>query len=253
MKVDLRGTVVLVTGASGGIGAALSRTLAGAGSTVAVHYHAGEQAARELAEAIGNNADCFQADLGDPPVGGTLFDAVVERYGRVDVLVNNAGMFSKSPIESLREEWLAHWIETMDINLTSVAVLCHAAVNHFIEHGGGRIIHIASRAAFRGETSEYLAYGASKGGMVALSRSVARSFGTHNICSFVVAPGLVRTRMIDGYLDEYGEANVIEHEQSLPSLTEPEDLAPCVVLLASGMMDHATGCTIDINAGSYFR
>lgn len=253
MKVDLRDTVILVTGASGGIGAAMARTLAGAGATVAVHYHAGERTAGELAADIGNDSDCFQADLSDPVAAGALFDRVVERYERVDVLINNAGMFSKSPIELPREEWLANWIETMHINLTSVAMLCHAAVNHFIKRGGGRIIHIASRAAFRGETGEYLAYGASKGGMVTLSRSIARSFGAHNISSFVVAPGLVRTRMIDGYLEEHGEANVIEREQSLPRLTEPQDLAPCVALLASGMMDHATGCTIDINAGSYFR
>jgi 3-oxoacyl-[acyl-carrier protein] reductase len=253
MKIDLRGSVVLVTGGSGGIGAALSRRLAEAGARIAIHYHGGADAARDLAAAIGADAGCFQADLGDPLQAGSLFDAVVDRFSKVDVLINNAGVFSKAPIASARDEWLAHWNNTITINLTSAAVLCHAAVNHFIERGGGRIIHIASRAAFRGETEEYLAYGASKGGMVTLSRSIARSFGKHNIASFVVAPGLVRTRMIDGYLEEHGEGNVLEREQALPRLTEPEDLCPCVAMLASGMMDHATGCTIDINAGSYFR
>lgn len=253
MKVDLDGAVVLVTGGSGGIGSAISRRLAGAGAKVAIHHHAGAAAARRLAEEIGNGARCFRADLGDPAGAGALFDEVLEHYSRVDVLVNNAGIFTEAPVSTGREEWLAHWNRTLAINLTSVAVLCHAAVNHFIGRGGGRIIHIASRAAFRGETGEYLAYGASKGGMVTLSRSIARAFGGQNVCSFVVAPGLVRTRMIDGYLDRHGEENVVEREQVLPRLTEPDDLAPCVTLLASGMMDHATGCTIDINAGSYFR
>jgi 3-oxoacyl-[acyl-carrier protein] reductase len=253
MNIDLRKKIVLVTGASGGLGAAISRELAGAGAAVAVHYHRGERAAEELAAEIGNGAHCFRADLGSPGGPGELFDAVVRHYNAIDVLVNNAGVFENSPIDRDRTAWLADWNAVIAINLTSVGVLCHAAVNHFRKRGGGRIINIASRAAFRGETEDYLAYAASKGGMVSLSRSIARSFGKHNITSFVIAPGLVRTRMIAGYLEKNDEADVVEREHALPALTEPRDIAPTVVFIAAGMMDHATGCTIDVNAGSYMR
>lgn len=253
MNIDLNGTVVLVTGASSGIGAAVSRELARAGAAVAVHYHRGKRAARELGAEIGNDARCFQADLGDPEDAGELFDAVVEHFGKVDVLVNNAGVYAPSPLDRGRDDWLDDWNKILTINLTSVAVLCHAAVNHFMKRSGGRIIHIASRAAFRGETRDYLAYAASKGGMVSLSRSIARSFGKHNIMSFVIAPGLVRTRMIDDYLKENDEAEIVKREQALSVLTEPHHIAPTVVFIAAGMMDHATGATIDINAGSYMR
>jgi NAD(P)-dependent dehydrogenase (short-subunit alcohol dehydrogenase family) len=136
------------------------------------------------------------------------------------------------------------------VNLRAVGLLCRAAIRHFGERGGGRIVTIASRAAFRGDTLEYLAYAASKGGLVALHRTIARGCGKQNIASFLIAPGFVRTDMAQDSIDRYGEDFVVK-DLALPRLTEPEDLAPLVVLLASGLADHATGSTIDVNAGSY--
>ena len=126
------------------------------------------------------------------------------------------------------------------------------AIKQFQQTSGGRIINISSRAAFRGDTGDYLAYAASKGGMISLTKTIARSFGKDNIKAFSIAPGFVRTPMAQGYIDKFGEKDIL-NEISLPKLTEVEDVAPLITFMASGKMDHATGCTIDINAGSYMR
>jgi NAD(P)-dependent dehydrogenase (short-subunit alcohol dehydrogenase family) len=124
------------------------------------------------------------------------------------------------------------------------------AIQHFKTRQSGRIINIASRAAFRGDTAEFLAYAASKGGVVSLSRSIARAFGKDGITCFVVAPGWVKTDMAEDSIKEYGEEFILQGN-ALDRLTEPEDIAPMVTLLASGLADHATGTSIDINAASY--
>jgi 3-oxoacyl-[acyl-carrier protein] reductase len=252
MKIDLGGTRVLVTGGSSGIGEEIVRHLAGAGAGVALHYHSGRERALKIARESGDGVCCFGADLSDPRNAHGLFEEVITALGAIDVLVNNAGVFTPSPVDLDAESWLADWERTLAVNLTSAGVLSYEAVNHFRKRSGGRIIHIASRAAFRGETEEYLAYAASKGGMVSLSRSIARSFGRYNITSFVIAPGYVRTKMTEAYIDAHGK-ELIEEELSLPELTKTTDISPVVVFIAGGMMDHATGCTIDINAGSYMR
>ncbi len=252
MKIDLSNNVILVTGATGGIGEAAARLLGKSGATVALHFNQHSQSAENLAQEVGNNSKAFQADLSDPKNGALLFKKVAETYGTVDTLVNNAGVWDGAPIEKNIDEWLSVWNKNIAINLTSVGVLCREAIQHFKTKGGGRIINIASRAAFRGDTEEYFAYASAKGGMVALSRSIARAYGKDNIKSFVIAPGWVRTEMTEAYFKQHGEASVLK-EIALPKLTEPADVAGTILFLASGLMDHATGSTIDINAGSYVR
>ena len=252
MRIDLKGQVILVTGASGGIGEAICRDLAGYGATVAVHFNREAERAQELSAALGHDARPFQSDLSVPANGVSLFRAVLEAYGRLDTLVNNAGIYVCSPNDKDIDAWLDDWDRTIAVNLTAAAVLCREAVNHFKASGGGRIIHIASRAAFRGDYEDYFAYAASKGGMVALSRTIARAFGRDNVKSFVVAPGFVRTPIVDEYFKTHGSDSVMA-ELALKELTRPEDVAPTVAFLASGQMDHATGCSIDINAASYVR
>ena len=250
MEIDLKGKTVLVTGGSSGIGEEIVRTLAECGATVALHYNTGEARAEKIAAELGDGVRCFGADLADPVNASRLFDEVLEAFDGVDVLINNAGLGIPAPQEMVITEWLEIWRRTLSVNLTSAGVLCYKAINHFKKKSEGRIIHIASRAAFRGETEEYLAYAASKGGMVSLSRSIARSFGKYNIKSFVIAPGFVRTKMMDEFLEAHKD---IMGELALNELTMVTDVAPVVAFIASGKLDHATGCTIDINAGSYMR
>ena len=252
MNIDMSGLVILVTGAAGGIGEAIVKALAACKATVAVHYNKKDIHARDLARAAGHDSRAFYTDLSEPQKGVTLFRDVLDTYGRFDVLVNNVGVYIRSPNEGNVDEWLEDWNSTIAINLTATAVLCREAVNHFKQHNGGRIINIASRAAFRGDYEDYFAYAASKGGMVALSRTIARTYGKHKIKSFVVAPGFVRTPIVEEYIKRYGDETIMK-ELALNELTKPEDVAPTVVFLASGLMDHATGCTIDINAASYVR
>jgi len=250
MRIDLSGQTVLVTGASRGIGRAIAEGLAQAGATVALHYAARRDLAETLADDLGVGARAFQADLAEPMAAAGLWDEVVAAYGRVHGLVNNAGVFEPAPVDQPLAAWLATWRRTLDINLTSTGVLCKAAVAHFGDRGGGRIVNIASRAAFRGDTPDYLAYAASKGGMVALTRTLARGFGRAGVVAFLVAPGFTRTDMAEAFLAVHGE-DFATHDLALPRLTEPADIAPFVTLLLSGLADHATGCTLDINAGSY--
>jgi 3-oxoacyl-[acyl-carrier protein] reductase len=250
MQIDLSNTSVLVTGASRGIGAAVARAMGKAGATVAIHYRDQRERATALAEQIGASAGVFQADLSTAEGCTTLWNAVLARFGRVNTLVNNAGIAISSPLESATEDWLQGWDTTLAVNLRAPAVLSKLAIEHFRAQGGGRIINISSRAAFRGDQPPYLAYAASKGGLVALTRSIARGFGKAGILAFNVAPGFTRTDMAKDFLDEYGE-DYVAGDIALRRLTEPEDIAPFVVFLASGLGDHATGCTVDVNAGSY--
>lgn len=250
MHIDLTSKTILVTGASRGIGLSFAEGLAEAGATVAAHSNQNRAATEALAESLGHGARSFQADLADPAACERLFATVVESFGRIDVLVNNAGVAPKIPLDVGMDEWRQGWDLTIAVNLRAVDLLSRLAVRHFQQHGGGRIINVASRAAFRGDAPEYMAYAASKGGVVALTRSIARAFGKVGICAFVLAPGFVRTEMTQAFIDDHGEDQVLG-DLALDRLTEPADLTPLVVLLASGLADHATGSTFDVNAGSY--
>ena len=248
MNIDLKGKNILVTGASRGIGRGIAIALGNSGATVAVHYKQNKSAAETVAEESGNGSQVFRADLGSPARCEQLFRNVVQALGSIDVLINNAGIFLNSPMES--SLWLDDWDKTLKVNLRAAAILSRSAILHFKNKGGGRIINIASRAAFRGDNPEHLAYAASKAGMVALTKSIARGYGRDGITTFLVAPGWVKTDMNKETVERYGEKAIIK-DLALNKLTEPKDLAPMIVLLASGLADHATGTTIDINAGSY--
>lgn len=252
MNIDLSGKTVLVTGASRGIGRAIAVAMGASGARVAVHYNRKSEPAEMVVREIGHDAVALQANLADPYACVKLFEQTCDTFGHIDVLVNNAGIARTLPLEAPLEEWIAGWEETLRVNLMASELLTRLAISHFAGRGGGRILYIASRAAFRGDTPDYFAYAESKGGMVALARSVARGCGKQGVRAFVIAPGFTRTDMAQEFIDLYGEEFALK-DVSTDRLTEPEDIAPLAVLLASGLADHATGCTIDVNAASYVR
>lgn len=249
MTIDLSDTTVLVTGASRGIGRAMAEALAESGATVGAHYHQSQSAMQELTETY-SSVHPLQANLAEVTSCEALFQQAVDTLGRIDVLINNAGVAVQLPMDASTNEWADGWARTMHVNLRAPELLCRLATDHFRTHGGGRILNVASRAAFRGDTPDYMAYAASKSGLVALTRSIARGLGSDDIVAFTIAPGFTRTDMAQDFIDEYGE-DYATSDLALNRLTEPDDIAPLAVFLASGLADHATGATIDINAGSY--
>ena len=250
--IDLTNSTILLTGASDGIGKGLADYLLRMGAKVAVHYNSNSVSAEAMAERYPDTAKAFQADLSQEKEVFSLFEKVVGHFGKIDAIILNAGVFLSHSSTSDTAKWLSVWKKTMAINLDAVGILTKLGLDHFLEMGGGRFVYIGSRAVFRGETEDYLAYAASKGGLTSLARSVARSFGKQNIKSFIVSPGFTRTRMAESFIAVHGEERVL-NEIALSELTRPEDLAPLVALLCSGEMDHATGATIDMNAGSHIR
>ena len=250
MQIDLTGIRVLVTGASRGIGRAIGVALLKSGASVALHYNRTPQGAREVHADWPDTSFLVKADLSKPAETNTLFDESLSALGGLDVLINNAGIAAEMPLSMDEEQWEHAWDLTMAVNLKAPAILCRRAVKHFAAGSGGRIITISSRAAFRGDTADFMAYAASKGGLVSFTRSIARAFGSSGVKAFLLAPGFIRTDMAEDAINLYGEEFVMQGI-ALPRLTEPQDIAPITVLLASGLADHATGCTIDINAASY--
>lgn len=250
--MDLRGQHILVTGASRGIGAAIARKLLEDGAKVVLHYNSGRKEAEAVLAGYESEGVLLPANLADPDQTQRLFAQAVEAFGHLDALVLNAGVFLPHPLEDAPDQWWAVWRRTLAINLDAPGMLTQMALRHFKDQGGGRLIYIGSRAAFRGETREFLGYAASKGGLTSLARSVARSFGKDNIKAFVVAPGFTRTAMAESFIEVHGEQRVLD-EIALNQLTLPEDVSPLVAFMCSGGMDHATGTVVDVNAGSYMH
>jgi NAD(P)-dependent dehydrogenase (short-subunit alcohol dehydrogenase family) len=252
IKIDLSHQHILVTGGTRGIGAAVTRLLVKCGATVVANYHSQEENALKLKKELGNNLHLIKADLSGAMEVNRLFSETIDYFnGRLDGLVNNAGIAIGSSIEKSVIEWTDDWLRTMDVNVNAVGLLSMRSVKQFKEQEtGGRIVTISSRAAFRGDTEDYLAYATSKAAIVSLTKSIARAFGKEEIKAFVVAPGFTKTDMAQQFINQYGE-DFAKNDISLKELTLPEDVAPTIAFLLSGYMDHATGTTIDINAGSY--
>ena len=253
MEKYLRNKNILVTGTSRGIGRAIAVYLANAGANIAIHYNQNADKAEEVLMKCGNNSFLLQADLTSRQAVKKLFGDTINRFGTLDVIINNAGIATSSDFLDDDDQWMADWDKTIEINLNVTAYLCKKVISHFLENSiSGIIINMSSRAAFRGDTKDYLAYAASKGGVISLTRSIARAYGKNGIVAFNIAPGFVRTDMAQQFFDEYGEDYAL-NDISLNKLTEPEDIAPFVGFLASSQANHATGDTFHINAGSYLH
>ncbi len=244
---------VLVTGASRGIGRAIAHEFAELGAQVAVHYHQNREAAEQtLTGLAGGPHFLVQADVSAPESVRNMVDTVVREMGRIHVLVNNAGIYETYPIVELTyEEWQETWERNIGTNLTGPANTSFCVAQHMRVCGGGKIVNISSRGAFRGEP-ETPAYGASKAGLNALSQSMAQALAPYNIFVYVVAPGFVETDMSSPDLSG-PKGDAIRAQSPLGRVASPEEVARTVVFLASEGTDYLTGCIVDINGASYLR
>ncbi len=228
---------IFVTGTSRGIGESIIQAFEG--HNVVGHSTAG-------------GGGRIAADLSQPGVAEGLWNEALERLdGRIDVLVNNAGIFEAAPIESA--DWTASWSRTLQVNLIASAELCRLAVLHFRERkSGGRIVNVASRAAYRGDSPDHRHYAASKGGMVAMTKTIARSYAAEGIYAFLVAPGFTVTGMVEEYIESRGGlASLGDLPIGRPATTS--EIAETVRWLAVDAPASATGAAIDVNGASFVR
>lgn len=245
------GRAVLVTGASRGIGAAVARAFAAAGDRVVVHHGTSRGAAQQvLASLPGEGHVLAQADLTDPAAVRSMVDVAAHALGAIDVLVNNAGIFTPHPVEATTyEQWQAGWAHTLGVNLVGAANVTWCALQHMAD--GGRVVNVGSRGAFRGEPDQP-AYGASKAGLTAFGQSLARALGPRRIAVTTVAPGFVDTEMAAAAMvGEEGERR--RAESPMDRIATVDDVAAAVLWLASPQAEFATGTVLDVNGASYLR
>ena len=254
---DLSGKTVVVTGASKGIGAATTAAMIAAGATVVAHYggdRAGVDAA--LTGAAPGQAHAVQADFADMAQVDAFWEQAVAATGRVDVLVNNAGIMRQSGgITDPVEDWDRVWAEAMAVNVYAPARLMRHAVNGWLGAGQtGAIIGIGSWVTTRGSSNPgAIAYAASKAAIAAATKTVARNYAAHGILAYVIAPGVVRTRMSEESAARTGGEAAVTATLPMGEWVPPSEIADLAVYLAGGTARHLTGGTIDMNGAAYIR
>lgn len=228
-------TNIIVTGASRGIGAAI----ASAFDPSTTHVVA---------------LSTKHGDLNNPATPAALWQLALDRLeGRIDVLINNAGIFEANPIDTADFDWLESWNRTMQINLTASADLCRRAVLHWLATGiGGRIINIASRAAHRGDSPAHWHYAASKAGMVAMTKTIARAYAAQHIYAFAICPGFTMTGMAEDYLESRGGDKLLA-DIPLGKVADPQEIAAIAKFCAFDAPPSMTGAVLDVNGASYVR
>jgi 3-oxoacyl-[acyl-carrier protein] reductase len=249
--MHLSGKTILVTGATGEIGSAISRALAAEGARVLVHYGRNQAAADALAAELGHGALTIDADLADPAAPTQLW-AKAEATGPIYALVNNAGIRSEVSVTDPLADWHAVWQQEMQINLTAAVDLTKAAILHFREEGGGRILNIASRAGQRGYSANALPYGVSKAGLINLTKSIARSFGGEGILCSAIAPGWVETRMAEEFIAQHG-ADAALSEIPIRQMATLKELGELAAFALRPSQRSLNGAVLDVNGASYTR
>ena len=228
---------ILLTGSSRGIGAAILDTLTAGGAEVIGH----------------GTRSGIAADFADPAAPQALWDAALAQAGTIDVLINNAGVFEANPLTRNHDDWVADWERTLRINLTASAELCRLAVRHWQETGtGGRIVNIASRAAYRGDSPAHWHYAAAKAGMVAMTKTIARGYAKEGILAFAICPGFTMTGMADDYLASRGGDKLLA-DIPLGKVADPEEVAAVARFCALEAPPSMTGAVLDVNGASYVR
>jgi 3-oxoacyl-[acyl-carrier protein] reductase len=227
-------TNILLTGASRGIGAAIAEAL-----------QRPDVQLLALSSADG--------DLSVPATPARLWEQALMRLeGRVDVLINNAGVFEANPLDTADEVWLASWARTMQINLTAAADLSRRFVLHAQERGSGRLVNIASRAAHRGDSPAHWHYAAAKAGLLAMTKTIARGYAAEGILAFAICPGFTMTGMADDYLASRGGDKLLA-DIPLGRVAMPEEVAEMARWCALDAPPSMTGAVLDVNGASYVR
>ena len=228
-------THILITGASRGIGAAITASFEPATTKVVA-------------------LSSKDGDLNDPAGPARLWAQALEGLGgRIDVLINNAGVFEENPVSRPDHAWLESWNRTMQINLTASADLCRRAVLHWQTKGAsGRIVNIASRAAYRGDSPAHWHYAASKAGMVAMTKTIARAYAKEGIYAFTICPGFTMTGMAEDYLESRGGDKLLT-DIPLGKVADPEEVAIMAKFCAMEAPPSMTGAVLDVNGASYVR
>ena len=231
---------ILLTGASRGIGAATYDLLTSSGHKVAGHSTKG-----------GNGL--IAGDLADPASINSIWDQALDALdGRIEVLVNNAGIYEGVADDAPDDEWRTGWDRTLQVNLRAAADLCRQAVAHFRQQGGGRIVNVASRAAFRGDSPSHWHYAASKSAMIGMTKTIARGYAAEDILAFAVAPGFTVSEMTEEYLAGRGGAAIVA-DIPLGRVTNTAEVAEAIRWLAIEAPAASTGSVIDLNGASYVR
>jgi len=253
---DLSDKTILVTGASKGIGAAIIAALGRQGAHVIGHYGSDEAGARAATAGIAaERVRLIAGDLAKPGEPARIWRDALAWRGRIDVLVNNAAMMAyEGGIDDTDEVWERIWAETLQVNVKAPADLLRGAVRHFRKSGGGTIITISSWNAQRGSTNSVtIAYAASKAAVMAATKTIARGYAKENILAYIVAPGVVRTRLSENFAATQGGEQVVTASLAMGEWVPPGDIAELVSFLATGRCRHLTGATLDVNGASYVR
>ncbi len=245
--------VALVTGGSRGIGQAISYEFAKEGAHVVVNYVKNKLAAKRCLDQLpGSSHLAIQADIGSPSGCQRLVDKTIDHFGTIDILINNAGIHEYHPVDEISfEKWRSEWRKILDINLFGAANLMYLCSQHMIKNGGGRIVNVSSRGAFRGEPDQP-AYGASKAGLNALGQSMAVKLAPYNIYVGTVAPCFTETEMVADLLRS-AKGEKIRAQSPLNKVAAPLDVAKGVLFLAEEGTEFMTGAILDINGASYLR
>ena len=232
---------ILVTGASRGIGAATYDLLKSTGHHVAGHSTRG-------------GGDLIAGDLADPDSPRSLWETALDRLGgRIDALVNNAGIYEAVADDASDEDWHTAWARMLTINLQAPADLSRLAIGHFRKRaGGGRIVNVASRAAFRGDSPQHWHYAASKAAIIGMTKTIARGYAAEGILAFAVAPGFTVSEMTDEYLAGRGGAAIVA-DIPLGRVSTTDEVAEAIRWLAVDAPESATGTVVDVNGASYVR
>jgi NAD(P)-dependent dehydrogenase (short-subunit alcohol dehydrogenase family) len=253
--LDLRDRTILLTGASRGIGAATARALGEAGANLVAHYGSHRDGVEESVAGIPEDRRLIvQADLARPGASRTLWREAEAWRGRVDVVVVNAATMPTTAVEGAAADWDEGWQQAMQVNVVEPASLIREAVRHYLEHGGGTLITLSSWAAQRGSAISHLGgYAASKAAIATLTQTIARNYAAAGVLAYVVAPGIVRTRLSEVSAQARGGIEAVNAALAMGEMVPPEEVAGLIAFLATGTCRHLTGATLDVNGASNIR